>query len=171
MLKITTAALAVGSALLVASPAAALDDAQIAHIAYTADSVDIAWAQMAMQKATDPRVRQFAQGMVQDETALNTLAVSLFKRLNLTPAPNGTSAYLDRTADAKRRKYASLTGPDFDRTYVKNEVAFHKTVNSALQGHLIPDAKDPQLKTLLQIGLAKYQQHQAQAEQLAAQLG
>lgn len=171
MMKIATAALAAGVAVLVASPAAALDDAQIAHIAVTADSVDIGWAQVAMQKATDPRVRQFAQDMLRDQTALNTLAASLFQRLNLTPAPNSTSNYLDRTAEAKRKKYASLTGADFDRTYVKNEVAFHKTVNSALRSHLIPDAKNPQLKDLLQIGLAKYQQHEAQAEQLAAQLG
>jgi putative membrane protein len=171
MMKIATAALAAGFAMLVASPAAALDDAQIAHIAVTADSVDIAWAQVAMQKASDPRVRQFAADMVRDQTALNTLATSLFQRLNITPKPNGTSNYLDRTAESKRKKYASLSGADFDRTYVKNEVAFHKTVNSALRAHLIPAAKDPQLKDLLQIGLTRYEQDQAQAEQLAAQLG
>ena len=171
MKRLATAAVAAGFAMLVASPAAALDDAQIAHIAVTADSVDISWAQVAMEKASDPRVRQFAADMVRDQTALNTLAVSLFQRLNLTPTPNSTSNYLDRTAASKRKKYANLTGADFDRTYMKNEVAFHKTVNSALRAHLIPDAKDPQLKDLLQIGLAKYQQHETQAEHLAAQLG
>jgi putative membrane protein len=171
MIKIATAAMAAGVAVLAAGPAAALDDAQIAHIAVTADSVDISWAQVAMEKASDPRVRQFAADMVRDQTALNTLAVSLFQRLNITPAPNSTSNYLDRTAASKRQKYASLTGADFDRAYMKNEIAFHKTVNSALRSHLIPDARNPQLKDLLQIGLVKYQQHEAQAEQLAAQLG
>ena len=171
MTKIATAALAAGLAMLAAGPAAALDDAQIAHIAYTANSVDIAWAKLAMQKTTNPKVRQFAEDMVRDQSALNDLALALFQRLNLTPSPNSTSASLDRSAEAKRRQYASLTGPAFDRTYVQNEVAFHKTVNSALRAKLIPDAKSPELKGLLQIGLQRFEQHQTEAEQLAAQLG
>ncbi len=171
MIKIATAAMAAGLAIAVAGPAAALDDAQIAHIAVTADSVDIGWAQVAMQKASDPRVRQFAQDMVRDQTALNTLAVALFQKLGLTPAPNNTSTSLDRSAEAKRQQYAGLTGPAFDRTYLQNEVAFHRKVNSALRGMLIPDAKSPALKSLLQAGLVKFEQHQAQAEQLAAKLG
>jgi putative membrane protein len=171
MIKIATAALTATLAMLVAGPAVALGDAQIAHIAYTADSVDIAWAQLAMQKTANPKVRQFAEDMVRDQTALNSQALALFQRLNLTPAPNGTSASLDRSADAKRRQYASLTGSAFDRTYVQNEIAYHKTINSALRSHLIPGAKSPELKSLLQVGLQKFEQHQAQAEQLASQLG
>ena len=171
MMKIATAALAAPLAMLVAGPAFALNDAQIAHIAYTADSVDIAWAQLAMEKTTNPKVRQFARDMVRDQTALNTLALALFQKLNITPAPNGTSASLDRSADAKRRQYASLTGPAFDHTYVQNEIAYHRTVNSALRRTLIPDAKSPELKILLQTGLQKFEEHQAQAEQLAAQIG
>ncbi|HEY2480640.1 MAG TPA: DUF4142 domain-containing protein [Caulobacteraceae bacterium] len=168
MMKIATAALA--ATLAMAGPAAAFNDAQIAHIAYTADSVDIGWAQLALQKTTNPKVRQFAKDMVRDQTALNTLALALFQKLNITPAPNGASASLDRSADAKRRQYASLTGPAFDRTYVQNEIAYHKTVNSALRSHLIPDAKSPELKLLLQAGLLKFEEHQSEGEQLAAQL-
>jgi len=170
-MKIATAAMAATLAMLAAGPVAALDDAQIAHIAYTADSVDIAWAQLALQKTTNPKVRQFARDMVRDQTALNTLALVLFQKLSLTPAPNGTSASLDRSADAKRKQYASLTGPAFDRTYVQNEIAYHKTVNSALRSRLIPDAKNPELKLLLQAGLQKFEEHQTEGELLATQLG
>jgi len=171
MMKTASAALAATLAMFVAAPAAAFNDAQIAHIAYTADSVDIAWAQLALQKTTNPKVRQFAKDMVRDQTALNSLALALFQKLNLTPAPNGTSDSLDRSADAKRRQYASLTGPDFDRTYVQNEIAYHKTVNSALRSHLIPAAKSPELKLLLEAGLQKFEQHQTEGELLATQLG
>jgi len=171
MMKIATASLAASLAMLVAGPAAAFNDAQIAHIAYTADSVDIAWAQLALQKTTNPKVRQFAKDMVRDQTALNSLALALFQKLNLTPAPNGTSDSLDRSADAKRRQYANLTGPTFDRTYVQNEIAYHKTVNSALRSHLIPSAKNPELKLLLEAGLQKFEQHQTEGELLATQLG
>jgi putative membrane protein len=172
MTRIATAALAAMFVAPLATEARpTLDDAQIAHIAFTADAVDIASAKLALQKTTNPKVREFAQEMVRDQTALNHQALALFQKLNITPAPNDTSASLDRSSDAKRRLYASLTGAAFDRTYVQSEVAYHRTVNAALRGMLIPDAKNPELKNLLQVGLQAYQAHQAQAEQLAAQLG
>ena len=43
-----------------------------------------------------------------------------------------------------------MKGAAFDREYVKNEVAYHKTVNDALASTLIPSAKNAELKSLLE---------------------
>jgi putative membrane protein len=59
---------------------------------------------------------------------------------------------------------AGLTGAAFDKAYVDNEVAFHKTVNSALSTTLIPDAQNSELKSLLQSGLKVFQAHLEHAE-------
>lgn len=67
-------------------------------------------------------------------------------------------------------KLASLEGAAFDKAYIDNEVAYHKTVNTALSGTLIPDAQNPELKALLQSGLTLFEAHQKHAEQLAGQL-
>ena len=83
---------------------------------------------------------------------------------------NPTSQTLTKQADVTRNKLSSLDGAAFDKAYVDNEVSYHKTVNTALSGTLIPDAQNPELKALLQSGLTLFEAHQKHAEQLAGQL-
>ena len=45
-----------------------------------------------------------------------------------------------------------------------NEVAYHKTVNGALETTLIPSVSNPELKSLLQTGLKIFQDHEQHAE-------
>ena len=42
-----------------------------------------------------------------------------------------------------------------------------ETVNQALEGTLIPSAKNAELKSLLETGLTLFREHQAHAEQVA----
>jgi putative membrane protein len=141
---------------LFATPAAAADpvpkptDPQIAHIAYTAGQLDIEAAKQALDKSKDEDVRAFAQQMVGDHTAVNDQALALVKKLNVTPEDNPTSQSLTKQAGATRNKLAGLDGAAFDKAYIDNEVAYHKTVNAALSSTLIPDAQNAELKALLQ---------------------
>jgi len=73
-----------------------------------------------------------------------------------------------KDAAAKLKAHAALNGAAFDRAYLANEVAFHKTVNGALSMTLIPNAKNAELKSLLQTGLKLFTEHQTHAEQLVA---
>ena len=146
------------------------NDAQIAHIAYTAGNIDVAAAKQALRKSKNPQVRAFAQDMVRDHTAVNQKALALVKKLKVTPEDNPTSQSLKKDADAKLADYAKLNGAAFDKTYAENEVAYHKTVNGALESTLIPSAQNPELKSLLETGLKIFQGHQQHAEQLAASL-
>jgi len=142
-------------------------DAQIAHVAYTAGQIDIAAGRQALAKSKDKAVRAFAEAMVRDHAAVNDQALALVKKLGVTPAANPTSASLQAAADAKQRELAKLEGAAFDRAYVQNEVAFHRTVNGALDTALIPGAENRELKSLLETGLKLFREHQAHAEQLA----
>ena len=63
-----------------------------------------------------------------------------------------------------------MTGAAFDKAYVDNEVAFHKTVDNALSTTLIPNAQNSELKSLLESGLKLFQSHLEHAERLAQQL-
>ena len=153
-----------------AAQSAKPNDAQIAHIAYTAGNLDIAAAKQALKKSKNKEVRAFANDMVRDHTAVNKQALALVKKLHVTPEDNPTSQALKKDADAKLAQYAKLNGAAFDKAYADNEVAYHKTVNGALEQTLIPDAQNPELKNLLQTGLKIFQGHQQHAEQLAASL-
>jgi putative membrane protein len=147
-----------------------LNDAQIAHIAYTAGQIDITAAKQAIKKATNPAVKEFARDMERDHQAVNVKALALVKKLNVTPEDNATSQALSKAAAGKLAELGKLSGAAYDRAYVESEVAYHKTVNGALRDTLIPNAQNAELKSLLQTGLQLFEAHQAHAEQLAATL-
>jgi putative membrane protein len=149
---------------------AKLTDPQIAHIAYTADVIDIAAAKQALTKASNKDVKAFAEDMVRDHEAVNKQALDLVKKLNVTPEDNDTSKALSKAAANKLEDLGKLSGAAFDKAYVANEVAYHKAVNSALETQLIPSASNAELKSLLQTGLKIFQGHQQHAEQVAAEL-
>jgi putative membrane protein len=145
-------------------------DPQIAHIAYTAGVIDVAAAKQALARSKDKAVRAFAEDMVRDHEAVNKQALDLVKKLNVTPEDNATSRSLTRQASEKSVELSKLSGAAFDRAYVANEIAYHKTVNGALETLLIPSAGNAELKSLLQTGLKVFQGHEQHAEHVAAAL-
>lgn len=168
-LSATIAALSLLSSAALAQ-AAKPTDPQIAHIAYTAGVIDINAAKQALSKASNKEVKAFAQDMVRDHEEVNKQALDLVKKLKVTPEDNETSKTLSKQAADKLAELAKLSGPAYDKAYVAHEVAYHKTVNSALETQLIPSATNPELKSLLQTGLKIFQGHQQHAEHVAASL-
>ena len=154
-----------------AQPAAKPNDAQIAHIAYTADEIDIAAAKQALAKTKNPQVRDFAEEMVRDHTVVNNRALALVKKLHVTPQDNPTSQSLSAAAKEKHEELAKLSGKAFDVAYATNEVAYHKTVNAALESTLIPNAQNAELKSALQGAAPLLQGHLDHAKQLQSSLG
>ncbi len=152
------------------TPASTMGDAQIAHVAYTAGVVDVAAGKQALEKSHDKAVRDFAQEMVRDHTAVNDQALALVKKLGVTPQDNPTSQGIAKGGADELKVLNPLSGKAFDKAYVDNEVAYHKKVNGALATVLIPSAKNAELKSLLQTGLKLFQEHQTHAEHLAMTL-
>ncbi|TGQ79472.1 DUF4142 domain-containing protein, partial [Mesorhizobium sp. M8A.F.Ca.ET.208.01.1.1] len=66
-------------------------DPQIAHIAYTAGTLDIEAAKLAIKKSKTKEVVDFAKDMERDHEAVNSQALALVKKLNVKPEDNATS--------------------------------------------------------------------------------
>jgi putative membrane protein len=164
--------IALGAAFLLATAVPSLaqgagpTDPQIAHIVYTADQIDIAAADQALKKSDNKEVRAFAETMKRDHGAVNEKALALVKKIGVKPEDNPTSQSLSKGAKAKEAELGALKGADFDRAYIANEVAFHGTVDKALKDTLIPSAKNPELKALLETGLSLFTEHLKHAEHL-----
>ena len=94
----------------------------------------------------------------------------MVKKLSVTPQDNDTSKALVKQADGKQAELGKLDGAAFDKAYADNEVAYHKTVDNALETVLIPDASNAELKDLLSTGLKIFQGHEQHAEQVAQSL-
>ena len=109
--------IAAAGALAISVPvqAAGPTDPQIAHIAYTAGILDFAAAKQALSMSRNKIVRDFAQEMVRDHTAVNQKALALVKKLHVTPQANSTSTGLTKAAKAERAKLSRLRGAAFER--------------------------------------------------------
>jgi putative membrane protein len=153
-----------------AQTTATLTDPQIAHIAYTAGQIDIAAADLALNKTHNNAVKAFADEMVRDHTAVNKKALALLDKLKVKPEDNETSRSLADAAAEKRQELLKLSGAAFDQAYAENEVAYHLTVNGALETTLIPATQNDELKSLLETGLKLFTEHQKHAEDLVTEL-
>ena len=147
-----------------------LTDPQIAHIAYTAGKLDITAAKQALERSENKTVKAFAADMVRDHEAVNKQAIALIKKLRVTPKDNDTSRMLSQNAAVKTKELSKLKGAEFDKAYVENELAYHKTVDDTLENLLIPSTSNAELKDLLKAALKTIQGHEQHAEQVAAEL-
>ena len=152
-------------------PAAAVTDPQIAAIVVAANSVDIEAGKLAQSKTKNEKVKQFADTMVNDHTAVNKSAVELVTRLGVTPEESETSRGLTASGEQTRTRLGALSGENFDREYIANEVAYHKLVLDALDKTLIPNAKNADLKATLVSVRPAFVAHLKHAEQIQAELG
>jgi len=153
------------------APAPALTDAQIAHIAVTANAIDSAAGVYAVKHATSKAVKNFAQTMVNDHSAVNRKAVALATKLGVTPEDNDVSRGLVAGADTARMAQASLKGAAFDKAYMDREIAYHQAVIDALNSTLIPSTQNAELKALLVSVQPNFVGHLALAKSVRAGLG
>lgn len=160
-------------ALMAATAAAATGptDPQIAAIVVTANQVDIDAGNFAKSRAKSEKVREFAQLMVTDHSAVNQSATQLAQKLKVTPEPNATSKGLKEGGEKNIAALSKLSGAEFDAAYVTHEVAYHETVLEALDKTLIPNATNPELKALLVKVRPAFVAHLEHARALKAEIG
>ena len=133
------------------APAAApnLTDPEVAHVAVTANAVDVELAKFAQTRSHTPAVRQFALTMIADHNAVNAQAAALAGKLGITPADNAVSQSLQAGAAEARKTLEALQGAAFDRAYMDREVGYHQAVLDAIDKLLVPTTENAELKKLL----------------------
>ena len=143
-----------------------LSDPEVASVAVVANQIDIGYAEIAKKKSKDAEVLKFAETMINDHNSVIEKAAALVKKLGVTPKDNDVSKKL--LADAKKTKemLESKSGNAFNKAYVDNEVAYHKAVIDAVEGLLIPETDNAELKALLQNVVPALKAHLSHAEML-----
>jgi putative membrane protein len=150
--------------------ATAPNDAQIAGIVVTANTVDIDAGKLAAKMSRNNEVKAFAKQMVTDHTGVNKQATALVKKLHVTPEDSDLGAGLKKGGDANIVKLKGLKGKDFDKAYIDNEVTYHQAVIDAMDQTLIPSAKNAELKDTLVKTRPAFVAHLEHAKQIQAKL-
>lgn len=151
--------------------AQAPNDAQIAHIVVTANQVDIDAGKLAEKKAASADVKAFGKMMVTDHSGVNKQATDLAKKLKVKPEDNATSQSLKQGGDENVKALKDLKGKAFDKAYVDHEVAYHQAVLDAIDKTLIPNAKNAELKGLIEKVRPNIDAHLQHAKSLQSKLG
>jgi putative membrane protein len=145
-------------------------DPQIAHIVVTANQVDIDAGKLAESKGSSAEVKEFGKRMVTDHTGVNKQATALVTKLGVKPEDNPTSESLKKGGEDNLKHLKGLSGAAFDKDYIAHEVAYHEQVLNAVDKVLIPNAKNAELKSLLEKTRPAFVAHLDHAKQLQAKL-
>lgn len=153
-----------------AQSAADLNDLEIAHVAYTADNIDIRYAHLALALSKNPAIHEFANTMIRDHEAVNQQALALLKKLGAQPQDNFLSQSLQQGADKLIGEMSRLQDRAFDRRYADNELAYHRAVNDLVGNAFIPNIENAEVKALFQAGHKIFSAHEKHAADMVDQL-
>lgn len=129
--------------------------------AAVAGQYEVQSGQLAASKANDPKLKQFAQQMVDDHTKAGEQLASLAQQKGVsvpTALDSKHQQMLDKLSKAQ-------SGKDFDDTYRKQMVASHKEAVS-LFDNAARNAKDPDVKQFAAQTLPILEQHGGMAKEL-----
>ena len=141
-----------------------LSDEEVASVAVVANQIDISYAEIAKEKSKDAEILKFAETMTNDHKAVIGQASALVKKLGVTPKDNAVSQKLLADAEQTKKALRTKSGKAFNKAYIDNEVTYHKAVIGAVEGLLIPEAENAELKELLQNVVPALKTHLEHAE-------
>ena len=152
-----------------AEAAGKLSDPNIVALLDEANKADSAAGAYAVGKAANPEVKAFAKLMMGEHHALRAAGQQLAKKLNVTPQPPADDPLQPAATSEMAALRAAPKGPQFDRTYIDQEVAIHKAVlDLAEKAH--DQATNEELKALIEQAKPVIQKHLDRAEEIQKKL-
>lgn len=143
---------------------AAADSAYIREAA-SMNAFEVRAGTLASQRASNNAVKQFGRQMVTDHGNMVRQWTSLALKSGLP-----TNVTLNSLQQQSVDQLSKRSGADFDRAYMQAMVEDHDQDASTLQ-RIAAGAQSTEVRQLAATGVTATQQHLAQAQQLAAQVG
>lgn len=151
------------------APRRVLTDAHVTAIATAANNGEIGEGQLALNRSRDQDVRDFAQRMISDHTALNQQIMQEAQRTGMQPEE--LTSRIQATSEQTLRSLGEREGTEFDRAYIANQVAMHRWLLETMDNTLIPAARDDRLEALLRSQRAIIAEHLEHALRVQQSLG
>jgi putative membrane protein len=130
------------------------------------DQYEVLAASVASVQGQDPRVRTFAQEMIQDHTRLSEELSKAATASGLPPPERGMSSDQAMLLSSLQ----SVRGPDFDKTYARQQELAHAQA-VAVDESFAMAGMDPNLRKAAQSALPAIRDHLKKAQQLLVDVG
>jgi putative membrane protein len=125
---------------------------------------EIETGKLAVSKAQNAEVKQFAQQMIADHTRANNELKTLAGKKNVT-LPTG----LDPMHQAMAAKLSGLTGAEFDREYMRGQVEDHERTVALFQAQA-DNGADAEAKAMAAKTLPNLKMHLEMARKISSNL-
>lgn len=150
---------------------APLTDEQIVAVLDAANKKEIDEAQLAQTKAKSKDVKAYARVIAQHHTEAKAKQTKLIKKLGITAADSDKSKQLTDETQQAVDQLKALQGADFDQQFVAIMVKDHQTTLDLLDRRVLQDAKNADLKAMIEKELRPtIEKHLKDAEALAQKL-
>jgi putative membrane protein len=145
-----------------------MSEAGIMGLLAAANNSEIEAANVALEKATNAQVRDFAQRMKTDHSAMMQQGQQLTQQLNVTPVvPRDDDDLVEDHKD--HMQTLSDAGDDFDKEYMDAQIKDHENTLDVIDDAL-NSTQNPQVRQLLEQARPKIQQHLDLAKQVKDQI-
>jgi putative membrane protein len=141
-------------------------DEEISNVLMTANTQEMTMAQIGKEKASHPKIKAFAAKMFTEHARNNDMVIAWSKRKDRLPEETKASRKMKLTAESKMEELKELEGDEFDRVYMETQVKLHQKVLDKIDSTLIPNARDVQLRTMLQHTRGKVADHLKVAKEI-----
>jgi putative membrane protein len=121
------------------SDVSAADQAFISQAAYSG-TAEVALGELAASKASNPRVREFGQTMVEQHSQVNQELISIASSRGIVP-PSAPDPGRQAVATA----LGNLSGMEFDQQYLAQQLAEHQVALALFQSEA-SNSQDPALR-------------------------
>jgi putative membrane protein len=126
---------------------------------------EIQMAQLALQKSSDDKIKQFAQQVLDDHGKILDELRQAALQLNV-PVPTEPSKGVAKSLE----KLKTLSGPAFDQAYVKETMKAHKDEDKAFKEEA-RNTTSPQLKEMMTADAQMIEGHLQQLQRLSDSAG
>ncbi|CAN5295977.1 hypothetical protein BH09MYX1_BH09MYX1_05690 [soil metagenome] len=131
------------------APPAPFTESQVLAIADAAHIAVITQGNLAVTKASDPRVKKFAQHAIAQHTDAKTRQDALVTKNKWTLEASPMSQDVTRRASTANGDLSSKSGKAFDRAYIALQLQEQRIAIAALDDKVLPSTKTPELRQLL----------------------
>jgi len=144
-------------------------DANVVDVLTVANQGEIDYSKIAIDKATNASVKQFAQKMVTDHGAMLDKVKSLATKLNVTPVPNDKANDLQQEVQKDINDLNAKTGKEFDEEFMEEQIDMHQETLDLLND-LDSRTTNADLKAAIAEAKPKVQAHLDQAKAIKDKL-
>ena len=140
-------------------------DKQFLMTASQSDYTEMTFSKLALQKSTNPQVKQYAQKMITDHTKLEAEMKPFADKMGVTPVTT-----LDADHQQKYDQLSSMSGTDFDKGYMSAmDTDHHKSLDNFKSE--LSSTQDPSFKKVVAKGEKVVAQHTEMADKMTTKIG